>query len=200
MPASILKLIAEYSTGEIYDCWCDKKSEILVMNDDSIYPSDNECSPTICKNNECHNVLFGCDEDEIYDLKCDECEELYCQQCIRDCVFEHPCCRDCLIYHVLVVIVELIGHHQCVSDTIKIIFKMEIVIIGVLRNVVDVVIIIVVNVRHLLNVINVKMIFVISVVLIGFVQIKNVMMTYAMIVTSINITINRYVKHNTDVH
>ena len=97
MPASILELIAEYATGKIYDCWCDKKSEILVMGDDSIHSRNNECSPTICNNNTCHNVLFGCDENQIYDIKCRECEELCCWECIGECVHGHPCCGYCLV-------------------------------------------------------------------------------------------------------
>ena len=99
IPAVILELIAEYSTGKIYDCWCKKKSEILVMNDDSIYPSDNECFPTICCIVGCHNVIFDCHYDPYGESpnKCAECEAYLCDNCMNECREEHPCCDDCLL-------------------------------------------------------------------------------------------------------
>ena len=89
IPTCILKVIAEYSTGKIFNCKRHKKNEILVMNDDSIYPSnhDHQCLATICSVNECPNVIFRC-EEYIYPLppnRCSECGDYLCDNCC-DCM------------------------------------------------------------------------------------------------------------------
>ena len=101
VPGVILKLIAEYSSGKIHNCKRHKKTEILVMNDGSIYPRDHDhqCLATICSVNECHNVIFRC-EEYIYPLppnRCSECGDYLCDNCMKECSEDHPCCDRCLI-------------------------------------------------------------------------------------------------------
>lgn len=107
VPKPILQLIAEYATGKIkiYECTdCYNEIEILIMNDRSIYYSNNNNSsydkftvPPICCGNECNTPLFCCNKISKKHNQCTNCENDFCQYCISECSFEHPCCDDCLL-------------------------------------------------------------------------------------------------------
>ena len=100
VPASILKLIAQYSTGKILQCTeCKNKTEVLIMNDESMYCNNtfNESSPAICCGDHCKEILFCCNKNSEYN-QCGECGDYYCDDCIRRCVQDHACCKECLVW------------------------------------------------------------------------------------------------------
>ena len=94
IPSTILQLIAEYSTGKIYQCTVCDKSEVLIMHDKSMYSSDDKSAPIICANDDCNGVIFCCNKNE-----CPRCDKYFCDYCMGECcqIPEHPCCVECLL-------------------------------------------------------------------------------------------------------
>ena len=98
IPSVILQLIAEYSTGQILQCEeCDKETEVLIMNDHTIYSSNDEFAPIICPGNQCDEVMFCCTKGHEDVNECRACGDYFCEYCIGQCCYEHPCCFECLL-------------------------------------------------------------------------------------------------------